>query len=68
MLKARYDLDDAQLGARADVTSRTVRSDRSNPGNIPLERLMKYLGLELTGNDIVASIETAIAAKENDIR
>lgn len=68
MLKARYDLDDEQLGARADVSARTVRNDRSNPDSIPLGRLLRYLGLELTGNDVVAAVETAIAIKENNTR
>lgn len=65
MLKARYGLDDEQLGARAKVTARTVRNDRTNPGNIPLERLLRYLGIELTGNELVAAVEIAIANKED---
>ena len=68
MLKARYGLDDEQLGARAKVTSRTVRSDRANPDNIPLERVIRYIGIELTGNELVAAVEHAIADKEDSIR
>ena len=68
MLKARYDLDDEHLAATAKCTTRTVRSDREHPDKIPLERLLRYLGLELTGNDIVAAVEYAIASKENNTR
>lgn len=68
MLKARYSMDDEQLATVARVTTRTLRSDRKNPDNIPLERLIRYLGIELTGSEIVAAVETAIAAKETNIR
>lgn len=68
MLKARYSMDDEKLAATARVTTRTLRNDRANPDNIPLERLLRYLGIELTGGEIVAAVETAIAAKETDIR
>lgn len=68
MLKARYSMNDEQLAATARVTVRTVRSDRNNPDGIPIERLLRYLGIELTGGEIVAAVETAIAAKETNIR
>ncbi len=68
MLKARYELDDEQLGARAEVTARTVRSDRSNPENIPLGRVLRYIGIELTGNELIAAVETAIANKETSLK
>ena len=68
MLKARHDMDDEQLAETARVTSRTVRSDLANPGNIPLERVLRYIGIALTGNEIIAAVEHAIADKENEIK
>lgn len=68
MLKARYELDDEHLAATAKCTARTVRSDRSNPGGIPLDRLIRYLGIELTGNELIAAVETAIANKETSLK
>lgn len=67
MLKARHGYDDEKLGARANVTARTVRNDRANPDGIPLERVIRYIGIGLTGNELIKAIEHAIADKEDEI-
>ena len=65
MLKARHELTDEQLGARANVGARTVRNDRANPDNIPLDRMIRYLSIEISGNTVIAALEHAIAEKED---
>ena len=63
MLKSRYRLTDYDLAERANVSDRTVRKDRMYPEKIPLERLLQYFSLFMTGSQFVSMIESSIADK-----
>ena len=64
MLAHRRQMTDADLAALTHVCERTVKRDRADPDMIPLERLMRYLSLGLSGNEIMKAIEVAFAEKE----
>ena len=65
-LAHRRQMTDADLAALAHVCERTVKRDRADPDLIPLKRLMRYLSLGLSGNEIVRTIEIAFVQKEED--
>lgn len=66
MLAHRRQMNDADLAALAHCSERTVKRDRTAPDTIPLERLMRYLSLGLSGNEIMKAIEIAFAEKEEE--
>ena len=66
MLAHRRQMTDADLAALTHVCERTVKRDRADPDMIPLERLMRYLSLGLSGNEIMKAIEVAFAEKEEE--
>ena len=60
-MKYKSELTDFDLANLADVSERTVRSDRDNPGKIPLNRLLKYFSVIMTANQFVSMVETSIS-------
>lgn len=64
MLSARMQYSDDQMAAKAQVCVRTLYNDRQNPEKIPMLRLLRYLSIGLTGNEIVKALELAVAEKE----
>ena len=59
-MKYKSKLTDYDLATLAEVSERTVQSDRSNPGKIPLSRLLKYFGVVMTANQFVNMVETSL--------
>lgn len=66
MLAHRREMSDEDLAGIAHCSERTVVRDRVEPEKIPLARLMRYLSIGLTGNEIMKAIEFAYAEKEED--
>lgn len=60
-MKYKGELTDYDLANLAGVSERTVRSDRDNPGKIPLCRLLKYFSVIMTANQFVSMVETSIS-------
>lgn len=65
MLKSRNRLTDYDLAVKAGVSDRTVRKDRMYPEKIPLERLLRYFSLFMTGSQFVSVIESSIADSDS---
>ena len=63
MLRFRRDLTESDLAAIGHTTVRTVGRDKADPMKMPLERFFRYLGLELTADEIITAILKAIAEK-----
>lgn len=64
--KYKKSLTDSDLSILAGVSERTVRSDRENPGKIPLNRLLKYFEVVMTSNQFVTMIESSILARRKE--
>lgn len=66
MLASRRQMTDEELADLAHCSVRTVKRDRLDPDSIPLDRLIRYLSIGLSGNELVQAIEIAFAQKEID--
>lgn len=64
--KYKKSLTDSDLSILAGVSERTVRSDRENPGKIPLNRLLKYFEVVMTSNQFVTMVESSILARRKE--
>jgi hypothetical protein len=65
LMKSRCQLSDAEVADRVGVSERTVRRDRMNPDKIPLGRLLRYLELGSTRNQVASAIEALILGNRN---
>lgn len=71
LIRQRSGMTDSEVASAVGVSDRTVRSDRMNPGKIPLERLIGYLSIGVTENKIASAVEALILSDDmngNSIR